>query len=251
MNSSASAKKHVFISFSTDDRTYADKIINHLHKYNIPVWIDFKNLVPGTPDWDNAIKAAIHNSAVVLLLVSPNSIKSPFVKGEIAVALSRKVAVFPVWIHGASWEDCAPLHIIGTQYLDLRGNKLQQDIEQLDDLILPHLGRQKNKPQTKQKVKKQNQTDRKKRSKKIFLLIAIIICIVTALLFILFSPTQPKPVPSKRIEEIKEIEEFKKIQEIKETGSLKWTTVATVIPLVLGISVCFFVAQLWRLVAGG
>jgi len=37
----------------------------------------------------------------------------------------------------------------------------------------------------------------------------------------------------------------------KETGSLKWTTLATVIPLVLGIIVCFFVAQLWRLVAGG
>lgn len=37
----------------------------------------------------------------------------------------------------------------------------------------------------------------------------------------------------------------------KETGSLKWTTVATIIPLVLGIIVCFFVAQLWRLAAGG
>jgi ferrous iron transport protein B len=37
----------------------------------------------------------------------------------------------------------------------------------------------------------------------------------------------------------------------KETGSLKWTTVATIIPLALGIIVCFFVAQLWRLAAGG
>jgi ferrous iron transport protein B len=37
----------------------------------------------------------------------------------------------------------------------------------------------------------------------------------------------------------------------KETGSVKWTTVATLVPLVLGILVCFFVAQVWRLVAGG
>jgi ferrous iron transport protein B len=36
----------------------------------------------------------------------------------------------------------------------------------------------------------------------------------------------------------------------KETGSAKWTAVATLIPLVLGFSVTFFVAQVWRLVAG-
>jgi len=36
----------------------------------------------------------------------------------------------------------------------------------------------------------------------------------------------------------------------KETGSVKWTTVATVVPLALGFAVTFFVAQVWRLVAG-
>jgi ferrous iron transport protein B len=36
----------------------------------------------------------------------------------------------------------------------------------------------------------------------------------------------------------------------KETGSAKWTVVATFLPLILGIVVCFFVAQLWYLVIG-
>ncbi len=35
----------------------------------------------------------------------------------------------------------------------------------------------------------------------------------------------------------------------KETGSVKWTVVATLMPLVLGITVCFVVAQVWRLLA--
>ncbi len=35
----------------------------------------------------------------------------------------------------------------------------------------------------------------------------------------------------------------------KETGSVKWTTVATLIPVGLGIVVTFFVAQIWRLFA--
>jgi ferrous iron transport protein B len=37
----------------------------------------------------------------------------------------------------------------------------------------------------------------------------------------------------------------------KETGSAKWTTVSTMLPLVMGFVVCFLVAQIWRLVAGG
>jgi len=37
----------------------------------------------------------------------------------------------------------------------------------------------------------------------------------------------------------------------KETGSAKWTAVATLLPLVLGFVVCFFVAQVWRLIAAG
>jgi ferrous iron transport protein B len=35
----------------------------------------------------------------------------------------------------------------------------------------------------------------------------------------------------------------------KETRSAKWTTVATLLPVVMGGTVCFLVAQVWRLVA--
>ncbi len=37
----------------------------------------------------------------------------------------------------------------------------------------------------------------------------------------------------------------------KETGSLKWTVVSSLLPVVLGLMLCFFVAQFWRLFAGG
>ncbi len=36
----------------------------------------------------------------------------------------------------------------------------------------------------------------------------------------------------------------------KETGSAKWTTIATLIPLAMGFVVTFFSAQIWRLIAG-
>jgi ferrous iron transport protein B len=35
----------------------------------------------------------------------------------------------------------------------------------------------------------------------------------------------------------------------RETRSRKWTTVATLLPVVLGFVVCFLVAQVWRILA--
>jgi ferrous iron transport protein B len=34
----------------------------------------------------------------------------------------------------------------------------------------------------------------------------------------------------------------------KETGSVKWTTVSALLPLAMGIGVCFVVAQVWQMV---
>ncbi|MCH8126105.1 ferrous iron transporter B [candidate division KSB1 bacterium] len=36
----------------------------------------------------------------------------------------------------------------------------------------------------------------------------------------------------------------------KETGSKKWTAVSALLPVVMGLALCFIVAQVWRLVAG-
>ena len=36
----------------------------------------------------------------------------------------------------------------------------------------------------------------------------------------------------------------------KETGSVKWTAVSALLPLIMGFVVTFLVAQVWRLVAG-
>ena len=36
----------------------------------------------------------------------------------------------------------------------------------------------------------------------------------------------------------------------KETGSLKWTVVSALLPLAMGVTACFFTAQIWRLLSG-
>jgi ferrous iron transport protein B len=36
----------------------------------------------------------------------------------------------------------------------------------------------------------------------------------------------------------------------KETKSVKWTAISTFLPVIMGLTICFFVAQLWRLFFG-
>jgi ferrous iron transport protein B len=36
----------------------------------------------------------------------------------------------------------------------------------------------------------------------------------------------------------------------KETGSVKWTMVSSLLPVVMGLALCFFVTQFWLLFAG-
>jgi len=36
----------------------------------------------------------------------------------------------------------------------------------------------------------------------------------------------------------------------KETKSLKWTLVSTFLPIVMGFTITFFIAQIWRIIAG-
>jgi ferrous iron transport protein B len=36
----------------------------------------------------------------------------------------------------------------------------------------------------------------------------------------------------------------------KETGSKKWTWLAALLPVVMGVGITFFVAQIWRLAEG-
>ncbi|HSP87509.1 MAG TPA: hypothetical protein VLN45_05210, partial [Ignavibacteriaceae bacterium] len=36
----------------------------------------------------------------------------------------------------------------------------------------------------------------------------------------------------------------------KETKSVKWTVISSILPIIMGFALCFFVAQIWRLIAG-
>lgn len=112
--------KTVFVSFANPDRALAEEIARYLTYGGFQCWIEGQNLLPGTADWETEIRNGIRDSEMLLVVVSRNTIGSKYVRSEIALAVSKGLPVLPVWVSGNEWAECAPMEIIGTQYIDLR-----------------------------------------------------------------------------------------------------------------------------------
>ena len=123
--------EHIFISFSRDDKAIAEQIIDALHRKDIPTWIDYSKLTPGTPDWEFAIRDAIDKSFAVVVLASPQSRASKYVRGELNLAESKGHQIYPLWIDGTEWSDCIPLNMTYAQFIEVRGERQESGIAEL------------------------------------------------------------------------------------------------------------------------
>ncbi|GAB2549825.1 toll/interleukin-1 receptor domain-containing protein [Spirosoma aerophilum] len=123
--------KRVFISYSRIDQEFANRIAEDLRKHGIEVWIDFEGLNPGTPDWELAIRAAVEESFAVLLIATPNSMKSPFVRSEVLLTQAKKLPIYAVWAAGEEWIDAIPMTLAHIQYLDLRSDYYDSNFSML------------------------------------------------------------------------------------------------------------------------
>jgi hypothetical protein len=121
----------VFISYSHDDALFATRLQGNLQAGGLDVWIDHSTLMPGTPDWEEAIREGIHSAQALIYVASPSGRASPYVRDELGVAHDAHIPVFPVWVSGEYWSAVAPLGLGHTQYVDARGDRYQTAISDL------------------------------------------------------------------------------------------------------------------------
>jgi TIR domain len=77
---------HVFISHASADDGFVKELRQQLEAHNIPVWVDSRNLRGGSklaPEISQAIEQARH----VLVVLSPQTVNSSWVRKEIKKAL--------------------------------------------------------------------------------------------------------------------------------------------------------------------
>jgi TIR domain len=81
--------KEVFLSHSDKDRQFATSLARILRRHNIPVWYSRSSLV-GAQQWHDEIGAALNRCNWFLLVLTPDSVKSEWVKHELMFALNNR-----------------------------------------------------------------------------------------------------------------------------------------------------------------
>jgi hypothetical protein len=127
---------HIFISYSRRDDESMRTITFFLRDKGFKVWVDNEKLIPGTSAWEEAIENAIKNASAVIVILSPESKNSEWVRREITYADQFQKRVFPVLIKGNE-EESLPLRLVTRQYVDLRGDE-EAGLESLSEAITFH-----------------------------------------------------------------------------------------------------------------
>lgn len=84
----------IFISYSSYDLNFVNKLVEYIENNNFNCWYAYRNINPGT-NWRSHIARAISESDVVLLILSNNSIKSEDISRELSLAKTCKKQVIP------------------------------------------------------------------------------------------------------------------------------------------------------------
>lgn len=122
----------IFISYSTKDKIFVDKLSLVLLSNNIPVWRDIWQIETGDYLY-KTIQDAISKSYFICLVLSKNSLKSEWVQKEIEIALSKqskeniKNLIIPVII-----DDCELPEIFkDIKYIDFSKNGFDNGIKEI------------------------------------------------------------------------------------------------------------------------
>src|SRR6266496_3692548 len=78
--------KSVFLSHSSKDRAFVEKLSNALACHHVPVWYSQVD-IQGAKQWHDEIGRGLKNSDWLAVVLSPNSVKSRWVKHEVLFAL--------------------------------------------------------------------------------------------------------------------------------------------------------------------
>jgi hypothetical protein len=90
----------VFLSYSRKDEEPMRLIAKFLRAQGIKVWVDNEKLIPGTPIWEDEVEKAIRNAVAIVVVLSPDSKNSEWVKRETTLADQHQKRIFPVLVRG-------------------------------------------------------------------------------------------------------------------------------------------------------
>lgn len=78
----------VFLSHASRDQEFVSKLADELRRHGVPIWYSKINIL-GAQQWHDEIGRALKRCDWFLIVLSPNSIESMWVKRELVFALQQ------------------------------------------------------------------------------------------------------------------------------------------------------------------
>lgn len=114
-------KIKIFLSYSSQDKSFARKLYSDLESYEIDVWIDEADLEPG----DSLVERIAHiiaNVDYICVILSPSSVQSSWVRKELSLAMSFEIKGKNIEVIPLLYKSCDIPPILG--------DKLYEDFTQ-------------------------------------------------------------------------------------------------------------------------
>lgn len=112
---------HIFISYSTKNSDYANKLANKLRDKGFNVWIDNAEL-RSSDNWWESIVRALRASDAFIIIMTPESRDSKWVQREVILADNWSKPAFPLLLDDDNFE----IYVL-TQFKDVRNGQLPPD----------------------------------------------------------------------------------------------------------------------------
>jgi formylglycine-generating enzyme required for sulfatase activity len=131
----------IFLSYSSLDKTIADRVCSALEAAEIPCWIAPRNILPGV-DYPRAIMEAITSVQVLVLILTPQAAASPHILSEVGQAFNNKKRIIPFRLSNDPLPEDLEYFLSMTQWLDATDGCTDENIKRLTEAIMgPLVGR--------------------------------------------------------------------------------------------------------------
>ena len=131
--------RKVFISYSRKDGELVDKIVEEMEKAGLDVWLDREAIRAGNT-WKVQIVEGIESCLAFVLMLSPNSAVSKYVRTEIDLAQETEHPFLPLMLEPVS---VIPREIrfqlAGQQFIDLKMLGFEKAVKQLIETLKEHI----------------------------------------------------------------------------------------------------------------
>ncbi len=100
--------KEVFLSHSNSDKKFADSLSEILRKHGIPIWYSQTNIL-GAQQWHDEIGEALKRCDWFIVILSPHSVQSMWVKREVMSALNNDRfanKIIPILYQSCDYDNC-------------------------------------------------------------------------------------------------------------------------------------------------